>query len=57
MPNAGKWWLGFNDDRQTFDTSDNSGSVNVNVVPEPSTYLAGLGALGMLGLFGWRNRR
>jgi hypothetical protein len=26
-------------------------------VPEPSTYLAGLSALGMLGLFGWRNRR
>ncbi len=26
-------------------------------VPEPSTYLAGLSALGMLGVFGWRNRR
>ncbi len=26
-------------------------------VPEPSTYLAGLSALGMLGLCGWRNRR
>jgi hypothetical protein len=26
-------------------------------VPEPSTYLAGLSALGMLGLFGWRNRK
>jgi PEP-CTERM motif len=26
-------------------------------VPEPSTYLAGLSALGMLGLFGGRNRR
>jgi hypothetical protein len=26
-------------------------------VPEPSTYLAGLGALTMMGLFGWRNRK
>ena len=26
-------------------------------VPEPSTYFAGLSALGMLGLFGWRNRK
>lgn len=26
-------------------------------VPEPSTYLAGLSALGMLGVFGWRNRK
>ncbi len=26
-------------------------------VPEPSTYLAGLSALGMLGLFGWRSRK
>ena len=28
-----------------------------SAVPEPSTYLAGLSALGMLGLFGWRNRK
>lgn len=27
------------------------------VVPEPSTYFAGLSALGMLGLFGLRNRK
>ncbi len=27
------------------------------VVPEPSTYFAGLGALGMLGMFGWKNRK
>ena len=26
-------------------------------VPEPSTYLAGLSALGMLGFFGWRKRK
>ncbi len=26
-------------------------------VPEPSTYLAGLSALGMLGVFSWRNRK
>ncbi len=26
-------------------------------IPEPSAYLAGLSALGMLGLFGWRNRK
>lgn len=26
-------------------------------VPEPSTYLAGLSAVGMLGLLGWRNRK
>lgn len=25
-------------------------------VPEPSTYISGLSALGMLGLFGWRKR-
>lgn len=30
---------------------------DVAPVPEPSTYLAGLSALGMLGLFGWRNRK
>jgi hypothetical protein len=29
----------------------------VSAVPEPSTYLAGITALGMLGLFGWRNRK
>jgi hypothetical protein len=29
----------------------------VAAVPEPSTILAGLSALGMLGLFGWRNRK
>jgi len=29
----------------------------VSSVPEPSTYLAGLSALGMLGMFGWRNRK
>jgi hypothetical protein len=32
-------------------------SGDVRPVPEPSTYLAGLSALGMLGLFGWRNRK
>lgn len=26
-------------------------------VPEPSTYLAGFGALSMLGMFAWRNRK
>lgn len=31
--------------------------VLVAPVPEPATYLAGLSALGMLGLFGWRNRK
>jgi hypothetical protein len=30
---------------------------DVAPVPEPSTYFAGLSALGMLGLFGWRNRK
>ena len=30
---------------------------SIAAVPEPSTYLAGLSALGMLGLFGWRNRK
>jgi hypothetical protein len=34
-----------------------SGTVTISAVPEPSTYLAGLSALGMLGLFGWRNRK
>jgi len=29
---------------------------NITAVPEPSTYLAGLSALGML-VFGWRNRK
>ena len=29
----------------------------LTAVPEPSTYLAGLSALGMLGLFGWRSRK
>jgi type VI secretion system secreted protein VgrG len=29
----------------------------VAAVPEPATILAGLSALGMLGLFGWRNRK
>lgn len=30
---------------------------NVAPVPEPTTALAGLGALGMIGFFGWRNRK
>ena len=30
---------------------------STTAVPEPSTYLAGLGALTMLGFFGWRNRK
>ena len=30
---------------------------NLATVPEPSTYLAGLGAFGLLGLLGWRNRK
>jgi hypothetical protein len=29
----------------------------VNPVPEPSTWLAGCAALGMLGVFGWRSRK
>lgn len=29
----------------------------VTAVPEPSTCFAGLTAVGMLGLFGWRNRK
>jgi hypothetical protein len=33
------------------------GISGISSVPEPSTYLAGLSALGMLGLFGWRNRK
>lgn len=32
-------------------------NVQLTAVPEPSTYLAGLSALGMLGLFSWRNRK
>ena len=35
-------------------TLDNS---KVTAVPEPSTYLAGLSALSLLGLFGWRHRQ
>ncbi len=31
-------------------------NVSLVAVPEPSTYLAGIGALGMLSLFGLRNR-
>ena len=57
MPITGTLWFGFNDDRVSGAIGDNTGSVAVNVVPEPSTYLAGLSALGMLGLFGWRNRK
>lgn len=34
-----------------------SRSPSVAAVPEPSAYLAGLGALGMLSMFGWRNRK
>ncbi len=38
----------------TFDVLAN---FQLSLVPEPSTYLAGVGALGMLGMFGWRNRK
>jgi hypothetical protein len=31
--------------------------ITTSVVPEPSTYLAGLSALGLLGFFGVRNRK
>lgn len=34
-----------------------SSATDFSSVPEPSTYLAGLSALGMLGLFGWRSRK
>ena len=34
-----------------------SGSVTMTAVPEPSTYFAGLSALGLLGLFSLRNRK
>lgn len=32
-------------------------NVNMTAVPEPSTFLAGIGAMSMLGLFGWRSRK
>lgn len=32
-------------------------SASLTAVPEPSTYLAGLSAISMLGLFGWRVRK
>ena len=32
-------------------------SISATAVPEPSTYLAGLGAFVMLGLFAWKNRK
>ena len=32
-------------------------NASLSVVPEPSTCFAGLSALGMLGLFGWRHRK
>lgn len=44
----------------TTDPNENWHGFNVgatSAVPEPSTYLAGMSALGMLGLFGWRNRK
>jgi PEP-CTERM motif len=37
--------------------TDNATQYWITAVPEPSTYLAGLSALGMLSLFGWRNRK
>ncbi len=41
--------------------ANNVGSYCVDIqascVPEPSTYLAGLSALGMLGAMGWRSRK
>jgi len=39
------------------DTLQAAFSLSYTAVPEPSTYLAGLGALGMLGIFGWKNRK
>jgi hypothetical protein len=32
------------------------GTWSLTPVPEPSTWIAGLGTLGMLGVFGWRKR-
>jgi hypothetical protein len=42
-----------------FNNFENPGfeGIAATAVPEPSTYLAGISALGMLGLFGWRNRK
>ncbi len=40
---------------QTWVGTSYSGSLTA--VPEPTTFVAGLGALGMLGLFGWRSRQ
>jgi hypothetical protein len=49
-PEAGELWLGFNDDAQSEDVSDNSGSlqVDIQIVPEPaSCTLAGVGLMIM----------
>ncbi len=43
--------------RTDYDFMVDNISISMIAVPEPSTYLAGLSALGMLGLFGWRNRK
>ena len=32
-------------------------NMTINAVPEPGTYLAGLGALGMQGVLGWSRRQ
>ena len=51
----------YNNDVHIFEYSTGAdlGSITFgySAVPEPSTYLAGLSALGMLGLFGYRNRK
>lgn len=45
---------------QFFNVSDPlivTGKWSLTAVPEPSTFFAGLSALGLLGICGWRNRK
>jgi hypothetical protein len=55
---SGKLWLGFNDDYASYAIGDNSGSVTVNVIPEPASLAVWsvIVGLSMAGAY-WRRRR
>ena len=58
---GGEIFKGAIDDVFVYDHALSSSEIanlsGVTAVPEPSTYLAGFTALGMLGIFGWKRRK
>lgn len=57
IPPQARVYLGQIFDARDANINASKWSLTAVPVPEPSTFISGLSALGMLGVFGWRNRR